>query len=241
VSCGPSTTPAAPQRPGRERVVRHRPPARLHLPQLSYDLEGALWPSPTSSVHRSRPPRSGASSRCAANLVGSSSSTKTPAPAAAGLLGPVAGEITPSTTVSPLRIVHRRRSAPWPATGSVWRPSCEVPFRTVHPKTLTQLFDGKASAIALFPHGHSRMVPAPWWAKAARPATTGSPSCRRLPPGAGDQHVVPDLPQHRGSARPRRFPLLLAWPRGPHTTDYEWIYFGLDWGDGDPPPAWPSA
>ena len=34
------------------------------------------------------------------------------------------------------------------------------------------------------------------------------------------------------------FPLLLAWPRDPQTTDYEWIYFALDWGDGDPPPAW---
>jgi hypothetical protein len=32
--------------------------------------------------------------------------------------------------------------------------------------------------------------------------------------------------------------LLLAWPRDPQTTDYEWIYFALDWGEGDPPAAW---
>ena len=34
------------------------------------------------------------------------------------------------------------------------------------------------------------------------------------------------------------FPFLLTWPRDLGSTDYEWIYFGLDWGEGDVPPAW---
>ena len=34
------------------------------------------------------------------------------------------------------------------------------------------------------------------------------------------------------------FSFLLTWPRDPKTTDYEWIYFGLDWGECDLPPAW---
>ncbi|HVW34208.1 MAG TPA: aromatic ring-hydroxylating dioxygenase subunit alpha, partial [Acidimicrobiia bacterium] len=73
-------------------------------------------------------------------------------------LGPVAREITPEYGGQPLRIVHRRRRS----LACNWKVAIEAflevyHLRTVHPKTLAPYLDGKASAIALFPHGHSRM------------------------------------------------------------------------------------
>src|SRR2546421_1533157 len=77
----------------------------------------------------------------------------------ADFLGPVAREITPEYDGQPLRIVHRRRLT----LGCNWKVAVEAflevyHLRTVHPKTLAPYLDGKASAVALFPHGHSRMV-----------------------------------------------------------------------------------
>jgi nitrite reductase/ring-hydroxylating ferredoxin subunit len=155
-------------------------------------------------------------------------------------LGPVAGEIGSEYDGQPLRIVHRRRLT----LACNWKVVVEAflevyHLRTVHPKTLAPYLDGKASAIALFPHGHSRMVTRALVGEGGKAGHDGlpvMPTVSRLVRETSTSYLIfPNIVAPLGHAG---FPLLLAWPRGPHTTDYEWIYFGLDWGDGDPPPAW---
>jgi nitrite reductase/ring-hydroxylating ferredoxin subunit len=155
-------------------------------------------------------------------------------------LGPVAGEIGPEYDGQPLRIVHRRRLT----LACNWKVVVEAflevyHLRTVHPKTLAPYLDGKASAIALFPHGHSRMVTRALVGEGGKAGHDGLPVMPTVSPLVRETStsylIFPNIVAPLGHAG---FPLLLAWPRGPHTTDYEWIYFGLDWGDGDPPPAW---
>jgi phenylpropionate dioxygenase-like ring-hydroxylating dioxygenase large terminal subunit len=156
-------------------------------------------------------------------------------------LGPVAREITPEYDGQPLRIVHRRRLT-LPCN---WKVAVEAflevyHLRTVHPKSLAPYLDGKASAIALFPHGHSRMVTRAFvtddGAKAGHEGLPVMPTVSPLIQRTSTSYLIfPNVVTPLGHAG---FPLLLAWPTGPATTDYEWIYFGLDWGEGDPPAAW---
>lgn len=165
-------------------------------------------------------------------------------PAAMPLLdffGPLAREITPEYDGQPLRIVHRRRVT-LPCN---WKVAVEAflevyHLRTVHPKSLAPYLDCKASAIALFPHGHSRMVTRALvtddGAKAGHEGLPVMPTVSPLLQRTSTSYLIfPNVVAPLGHAG---FPLLLAWPTGPATTDYEWIYFGLDWGEGDPPPAW---
>jgi phenylpropionate dioxygenase-like ring-hydroxylating dioxygenase large terminal subunit len=155
-------------------------------------------------------------------------------------LGPVAREITPEYEGQPLRIVHRRRLT----LACNWKVVVEAflevyHLRTVHPKTLAPYLDGKASAVGLFPQGHSRMVTpalASEGGKAGHEGLPVMPTVNRLLQATSTSYLIfPNIVAPLGHAG---FPFLLAWPRGPQTTDYEWIYFGLDWGDGDPPSAW---
>jgi nitrite reductase/ring-hydroxylating ferredoxin subunit len=155
-------------------------------------------------------------------------------------LGPVAREITPEYQGQPLRIVHRRRLS----LACNWKVVVEAflevyHLRTVHPKTLAPYLDGKASAVALFPHGHSRMVTRALVTgdgKAGHEGLPSIPTVSRLVRQTSTSYLIfPNLVTPLGHAG---FPLLLAWPRDPQTTDYEWIYFALDWGEGDPPAAW---
>jgi nitrite reductase/ring-hydroxylating ferredoxin subunit len=151
----------------------------------------------------------------------------------ADFLGPVAREITPEYDGQPLRIVHRRRLT----LACNWKVAVEAflevyHLRTVHPKTLAPYLDGKASAVALFPHGHSRMVTRALVGEGGKAGHEGLPV---MPTVSPSYLIFPNVVTPLGHAG---FPLLLAWPRDPGITDYEWIYFGLDWGGGDPPPAW---
>lgn len=156
-------------------------------------------------------------------------------------LGPVAREITPEYDGQPLRIVHRRRVT-LPCN---WKVAVEAflevyHLRTVHPKTLAPYLDGKASAVALFPHGHSRMVTRALvtddGAKAGHEGLPVMPTVSPLIQRTSTSYLIfPNVVTPLGHAG---FPFLLAWPTGPDTTDYEWIYFALDWGEGDPPEAW---
>jgi phenylpropionate dioxygenase-like ring-hydroxylating dioxygenase large terminal subunit len=156
-------------------------------------------------------------------------------------LGPVAREITPEYEGQPLRIVHRRRLS----LACNWKVVVEAflevyHLRTVHPKTLAPYLDGRATAMALFPHGHSRMVTPAFvtegGGKAGHEGLPVMPNvCRLIQETSTSYLIFPNLVTPLGHAG---FPFLLAWPTTPHTTDYEWIYFGLDWGEGDPSPAW---
>jgi len=155
-------------------------------------------------------------------------------------LGPLAREITPEYAGQPLRIVHRRRLT-LPCN---WKVAVEAflevyHLRTVHPKTLAPYLDGKASAVALFPQGHSRMVTraaVTEGGKAGHEGLPSMPTVSRLVRETSTSYLIfPNVITPLGHAG---FPLLLAWPRGPESTDYEWIYFALDWGGGDPPAAW---
>jgi len=155
-------------------------------------------------------------------------------------LGPVGREITPEYDGQPLRIVHRRRLS----LACNWKVVVEAflevyHLRTVHPKTLAPYLDGKASAVALFPNGHSRMVTRALVTDGGKAGHEGLPlipTVSRLIRETSTSYLIfPNLVTPLGHAG---FPFLLAWPRDPHTTDYEWIYFALDWGDGEPPAAW---
>ncbi|MCA1844859.1 MAG: Rieske 2Fe-2S domain-containing protein [Actinobacteria bacterium] len=155
-------------------------------------------------------------------------------------LGPVAREMTPEYDGQPLRIVHRRRLT-LPCN---WKVVVEAflevyHLRTVHPKTLAPYLDGKASAIALFPNGHSRMVTRALVTEGRKAGHEGLPSMptvsRLIRETSTSYLIFPNVVTPLGHAG---FPLLLAWPRTVDTTDYEWIYFALDWGEGDAPAAW---
>lgn len=156
-------------------------------------------------------------------------------------LGPVAREITPEYEGQRLRIVHRRRlslTCNWKVVVEAFLETYHL--RTVHPKTLAPFLDGRASAVALFPHGHSRMVTralvTDGGSKAGHEGLPTMPNVSRLVRETSTSYLIfPNLVSPLGHAG---FPFLLAWPRDPQTTDYEWVYFGVDWGDGEPPAAW---
>ena len=208
----------------------------------SYDLEGALVavPDEFQFCGLDRAERSLVPVRCETWLGFVFINEDSAAGPLLDFLGPVAREITPEYEGQPLRIVHRRRLS----LACNWKVAIEAflevyHLRTVHPKTLAPYLDGKASAVALFPHGHSRMSTRALVGESGKAGHEGLPvmdTVSRLIRETSTSYLIfPNLVTPLGHAG---FPFLLAWPTGPQTTDYEWIYFALDWGEGEPPPAW---
>jgi phenylpropionate dioxygenase-like ring-hydroxylating dioxygenase large terminal subunit len=208
----------------------------------SYDLEGALVAVPDEYAFAGldRSERGLVPVRCETWLGFVFVNEDPGAQPLAEFLGPVAREMTPEYEGQPLRIVHRRRLT-LPCN---WKVVVEAflevyHLRTVHPKTLAPYLDGKASAIALFPNGHSRMVTRALVTETGKAGHEGLPSMptvsRLIRETSTSYLIFPNVVTPLGHAG---FPLLLAWPRTVDTTDYEWIYFALDWGEGDPPAAW---
>lgn len=156
-------------------------------------------------------------------------------------LGPVADEMTPQYQGQPLRLVHHRRitlRCNWKVVVEAFLETYHL--RTVHPRTLAPVLDGKATAIGLLRNGHSRMVTpsasSEEGAKAGHDGLPAMPEVSRLVRETSTSYqIFPNIVTPLGHAG---FPLLLAWPTSPQTTDYEWVYFGLDWGEGPLPEAW---
>lgn len=110
--------------------------------------------------------------------------------------------------------------------------------RTVHPDSAALLYDPHRTSLALFEGGHNRLTidkrPEMSFLNQERGAPfdidsvgdllrTTSTSFSIFP----NVTIVPD---------PASFPFIVAWPTGVDSCRLELVWFGADWGEGDPPP-----
>jgi phenylpropionate dioxygenase-like ring-hydroxylating dioxygenase large terminal subunit len=144
-----------------------------------------------------------------------------------------------------LRVVMRQTTeiaCNWKAALDAFQEVYHV--NTIHPDTLGTALNSRATALGLFPHGHSRMVSA-YHARAL--ATLGL-----------NVEGQPDIPGatalHRQSSTAYlMFPNLISpfrsifvqqlrfWPRGVGRCELEVVGLGPDWGDGPKPDYWDMA
>lgn len=109
--------------------------------------------------------------------------------------------------------------------------------RTVHPDSAALLYDPRRTSLTLFERGHNRLT------IDKRPDM----SFLNQEPGAPfDNESVGDLirttstsfsifPNVTIVADPAAFPFIIAWPTGVDSCRLELVWFGADWGEGDPP------
>ena len=118
-------------------------------------------------------------------------------------------------------------------------------LKTVHPTTVAQLLNGRASAIQLHPHGHSTIYTP--YNRAVLEASSDSmnwfgdlPKLPRIPEWLeavnASALIFPNLVVPLESTG---FPFLLFFPTSHNQTRFEIAWYAVDWGD-DLPAAWPA-
>ena len=109
--------------------------------------------------------------------------------------------------------------------------------RTVHPDSAALLYDPRRTSLALFENGHNRLTIDKRPDMAFLNQEPGTPF---------DNGSVGDLIRTTSTSfsvfpnvtivpDPGAFPFIVAWPTGVDTCRLELVWFGADWGEGDPP------
>ncbi len=109
--------------------------------------------------------------------------------------------------------------------------------KTVHPESAALLYDPRRTTLAMFERGHNRLtidkrpdmaflnqaVGAPFDNESVGELIRTTSTSFSIVPNVT---IVPD---------PASFPFIIAWPTGVDSCRLELIWFGADWGEGDPP------
>jgi len=208
---------------------------RCQYHSWTYDLEGRLVSLPDrrdfSELDESR--RSLKSLRCESYGGWIFVNADPEAPDLHEWLGPVADEWS-VLRGRELRSVARREqrvSCNWKIAVDAFLESYHV--RTIHPQTVSRLLDHRGAAMALFPHGHSRMVTPKWEAAVARQRVAGTPLAEipGLDPVFAETNPAYSLfPNLVTPLDTVGFPFICFWPVDADTTDVEWVFYA-------PPPT----
>ena len=162
-------------------------------------------------------------------------------PSLLDFLGSVPDE-TADFGMDSIRLVERQRHE----LACNWKVAVDAFLETyhlecLHPHSVAKLIDHRGATMGLLPNGHSRMpTPVREERLAAR-----APGVNPLDvPSVGEIGRLTNLaysvfPNLITPLEPAGFPILLFWPRDLRTTTMEVLWFGGDWGEGDPPETWP--
>ena len=115
-------------------------------------------------------------------------------------------------------------------------------LENLHPHSVARLIDHRGASMGLLPNGHSRM-PTPVHEEhlAARASGANPLDIRSVGEIARITNLAYSVfPNLITPLEPGGFPILLFWPRDVRTTTMEVLWFGGDWGEGEPPEQWPS-
>jgi phenylpropionate dioxygenase-like ring-hydroxylating dioxygenase large terminal subunit len=151
------------------------------------------------------------------------------APPLRAWLGPIADEWAPLGGAS-LRVTGRRSErvpANWKIVADAFLETYHV--RTIHPQTVSRLLDHRGAAMALYRHGHSRMVTPKWEDAVARQREQPAPlpSIPGLDPLWSETNPAYSLfPNLITPLDTIGFPFILFWPVDVETTDVAWTFYG---------------
>jgi phenylpropionate dioxygenase-like ring-hydroxylating dioxygenase large terminal subunit len=170
---------------------------------------------------------------------------QTHAPALLDWLGPIPAQFAELAGASLRTVDVKTHSVPcnWKVAADAFMEVYHL--RTIHPETVSRLLDHRASAMGLFPNGHTRMVTEKWPEAVARERATAEAMGSERPdiPSAGElvrttnpaYGIFPNLITPLDAFG---FPFILFWPEDVRTTTIDVIWYGPDWGDAERPRFW---
>jgi len=109
--------------------------------------------------------------------------------------------------------------------------------RTVHPDSAALLYDPRRTTLAMFEGGHNRLTidkrPEMSFLNQERGAPFDIDSVGDLLRTTSTSFSI--FPNVTIVSDPASFPFIVAWPTGVDSCRLELVWFGADWGDGEPP------
>ncbi len=152
-------------------------------------------------------------------------------------LGPIPGQLA-ELGGSALRVVGRQvaeMTCNWKLAVHAFMEIYHV--RTVHPDSAALLYDPRRTTLTMFERGHNRLTidkrPEMSFLNQEHGAPFDNDSVGELIRTTSTSFSI--FPNVTIVPDPASFPFIVAWPTGLDSCRLELIWFGADWGDGEPP------